>query len=630
MPERQLSIAAYTVGASLCAISLLYVFGPGFAFDNNDLSSSRRRIVGLQNPHNLCFCNSVLQALANSPGLRKYLIREIHRRNLDGPEVYKVLPEEIEGRGREAALQRWKQERLQEGLVTHALKVMLDRLNERPLHKKTISAADFIRALEVAFRTVVSSDQQDAQEFLHVVLERLCDEYHAGKKARRKFKARNNPGLLIEDADLESLTLEEEAKESKDETLVTHDPEKGREKLPELEAESEPEEVEDEFPFEGLTESEIECQSCGFVPKPAISTFVTLTLNVPHVNSTTLNRCFDGIFKEETIEGYRCDKCRLVYAKAYKQRELERCTDEVVGRQLQADLQMIDDALEEDPERELKEANLPDGAPKRIIKKVVRISRFPKVLAIHLSRSLYSVTSLSTKNTAKVTFPDGLQVGGLLNPHNYRLSSVVMHKGGHNSGHYETFRRQYNPIPFSTPNSFGTHGVYSQQASPNPSSTQIIPSSPLASKPSSPLASKRASKDVTSPNRLSVQSLDPSILSAPSESSRLGSSHSSQSSQSGRSSMSLSLRSKLSQGRPPTSTPRDPDASSSATVFSEKTVSAISLMPPGTDVAKLQKRQAKLLSRWWRVSDEKVKEAKTSDVLNMQKEVYLLFYEAEN
>lgn len=34
-------------------------------------------------------------------------------------------------------------------------------------------------------------------------------------------------------------------------------------------------------------------------------------------------------------------------------------------------------------------------------------------------------------------------------------------------------------------------------------------------------------------------------------------------------------------------------------------------------------------NRWWRISDEKIKEAKTSDVLGMQKEVYMLFYELE-
>lgn len=40
-------------------------------------------------------------------------------------------------------------------------------------------------------------------------------------------------------------------------------------------------------------------------------------------------------------------------------------------------------------------------------------------------------------------------------------------------------------------------------------------------------------------------------------------------------------------------------------------------------------RKRKKQDRWWRVSDDKIKEAKTSDVLGMQREVYLLFYELE-
>ena len=47
----------------------------------------------------------------------------------------------------------------------------------------------------------------------------------------------------------------------------------------------------------------------------------------------------------------------------------------------------------------------------------------------------------------------------------------------------------------------------------------------------------------------------------------------------------------------------------------------------------MQKKTAKKRKinsdKWWRVSDEKVKEAKTGDVLGMQKEVYLLFYELD-
>jgi len=40
-------------------------------------------------------------------------------------------------------------------------------------------------------------------------------------------------------------------------------------------------------------------------------------------------------------------------------------------------------------------------------------------------------------------------------------------------------------------------------------------------------------------------------------------------------------------------------------------------------------KKKKQSNRWWRISDEKAKEAKTSEVLAMQREVYLLFYELD-
>jgi ubiquitin carboxyl-terminal hydrolase 16 len=45
------------------------------------------------------------------------------------------------------------------------------------------------------------------------------------------------------------------------------------------------------------------------------------------------------------------------------------------------------------------------------------------------------------------------------------------------------------------------------------------------------------------------------------------------------------------------------------------------------DLSRLKRKQRNQHNRWWRISDDKIKESKTSDVLGMQREVYLLFYE---
>jgi ubiquitin carboxyl-terminal hydrolase 16 len=627
MPEKPLTIATYALGASLAAISLFYVFGPTFALDADPLSSygKQRRIVGLDNPANMCFVNSVLQALANSPELRRYLIRETHRRRLDGKDVYNVRIEDVEGTGRAAANNQIKQDDLQHGIVTQGLKIMLDRLNERPLNRKTISAHDFIVALETAFRTRISRQQQDAQEFLQLVLERLDDEYHAGKKARDKKIQRqrglsesgtsNAPSVLVDSVTSSTLQYPEES-------IIQ----------------------EDTVPFEGKLEGQIRCEKCGFEPKPSTSVFVTLTLNVPLVSSTTLNKCFDGLLKNENIEDFKCDKCKLMHAQEVKSRRAASTTDQFKKASLLSELSIINHALAKDPEASLPESiKMPSNPPLSTISRSMRISTYPQVLSIHLSRSMFSNSSYASKNTARVSFPESLRVGGLQDFRYYALSSAVMHKGGHNSGHYETFRRQAPMVPFSTPNTLGSAGPYSQTSSPftsaNNSSRDGMTPSPVGTEGIESVPESATFSVVEDPLNL------PSSTTSLSDGRASPSSHRSSSFSSFRVRRAFSTSKKLHQPPAPTSAPSSSHATHTTytsipeTPTNEQRMSRMRRLerkiarnqgPEGDeDRRRLAKRRRRLAQRWWRVSDEKVKECRTSDVLGMQREVYLLFYELD-
>lgn len=596
MPEKPLTVATYAAGASLAAITLVYVFGPTFFLDDEASSTRKKGVVGLSNAANDCFINSILQALAGLPDLRIYLIRETHRRKLDGPELYHVDPESLTLERRNT--KPWKLDGLQKGLVTHALKEVLDKLNERPLYRKTISPQPFIRALEHAFGTRISRQQQDAQEFLQIVTERLCDEYHAGAKARKQ--AQNNDTSILEDAS----ESEEIVKQFDLSSPEPSTPPEGNTTEEPSDENDDPTSGEEGFPFEGRIESQIECLTCGFKPKPTVSAFVTLTLSVPQTSSTSLSKCLDGVFKVEHIDDFKCEYCRLDHAVQHKTKELERTFALEAKRALESDLEKLRAALEADPEKPPEGVELPDSAlaPKRRIARHMYISSFSKVLALHLSRSVFAVGSVSTKNTAKVNFPESLPLGGILNRKNYRLLGMVSHKGTHSSGHYESFRRQVQPIPYSTPHSFGTEGVYSTQGTPNPSAVQSprISSVNLSNGPGreSPLP---ATPTLDSP---SVQSLS-------------------------------SQSSNFSPTIAPTSAPREeaqsipPSASSASRPKSLRSIKG-SLKEKAADVNPLKKNKSKRASnRWWRISDEKVKESKTSEVLGMQKDVYLLFYELD-
>ena len=576
MPDKPATVVAYAAGASLAAIAAFYVFGPTFFIDGensyNTNDGRKRTIIGLSNPANDCFINSVLQALAGLGDLRLYLIKELHRRQLEDPEIYNSAPLVLR-KGERAD----KIVGLQKGAVTKALKDMLDALNERPIVKKTISARPMIEALERAFNTRISRNQQDAQEFLQIVLERLCDEYHAAQRARLRSEnpeasGETNLGDIKPTGPIPALTE------------VTVGASEG-------------------FPFEGRIESQIQCQRCSFKTKPSATTFVSLTLNVPQKSSTSLDNCFDILLKNEEIDDFRCDKCRLQHALEWTSKKISLAKTDDDRTALEKDVSLIQEALRDDPERPPEGVTLPDSnlAPKSRIKKSTRITVFPKVIAIHLSRSVYDPGQYSTKNMAKVSYTQRLRLGGLLNEHWYKLLGVVCHKGNHHSGHYESFRRNHVYAPFATPEPFSAYAAASRYPSSIPSATTSPMIGPKHNGASD--GSGAAAGD-------------------------------------GHSSTSLSSESVSTGNSRPTSNGVDVMKTSAHTRQAtddglpmspvQRTDTQISKQIRTTDpVTNKFRRRKKSNDRWWRISDDKIKEARMTDVLSMQREVYLLFYELE-
>ncbi|EPS29854.1 Ubiquitin carboxyl-terminal hydrolase 16 [Penicillium oxalicum] len=616
MQEKPTTVAAYAAGASLAAVALFYVFGPNYTIDGDESSDSNRKksIVGLSNMANDCFINSVLQALAGLGDLRVYLIRELHRRDLDGPEIYNAVPspEQLPRAQREDKLRE-----LQQGIITRALKEMLDRLNERPIYKKIISAREFIQALEFAFRTRISRNQQDAQEFLQIVLERLCDEYHAGVSARRRalgpIASPAEAGKMDSGAETDA-----EVEVRIDDGSPNGLPAIIDNKLKQIDSEA-------GFPFEGKLESQIVCQHCHYEYKPKQTAFVNLTLQVPQKSSTTLNSCFDGLLKTEYIDDFRCDRCRLQHAIEYKTQERSKAYTENDQGRLDTEIKRIRDAIENDPEDELEGVVMPPAelAPKRKIARHMRIVSFPRVIAIHLSRSIYDRNS-STKNAAKVSFPERLPLGGILNQTWYKLLAIVCHKGSHQSGHYESFRRNHLYAPFSTPEAFSSY-AQSRVASETPSAA---PSPRLA-----PRSARDADAEVDSSNLSSTTSSTSLSHTAPASSQlspplpRLNTSHSRRSFQSNHS---RSSTPQVASGSDENTSPASDQGrfSTSSAPRPSRTIPRSSSEAIAGVSSRLRRRR-KPNDRWWRISDEKVKECKTSDVLGMQKEVYLLFYEMD-
>ncbi|KAI2623656.1 hypothetical protein GGS21DRAFT_494166 [Xylaria nigripes] len=630
MPERSLTVATYAAGASLAAITLVYVFAPTYFIDSDSNSARKKGVVGLSNPANDCFINSVLQALAGLTNLRIYLIREVHRRTIDEAWVYEAI---VEDPARKANPE-WKNQSLQLGMVTKGLKDILDALNERPIYRKTISASGFVKVLETAFRQRISRQQQDAQEFLQIVAERLCDEYHAGRSAREAAKSKgmakhsSSPvnGDLVEER-LASLAVDDSGAIL--DGTVTSVPTI----LPPVD-----DEEEEGFPMEGAYESQIECQVCGFKTKPIHSTFCTLTLTVPQSSkSSSLNSCLDGFFKTEYVDDYRCERCRLLHAKSLLEKQMSHSTSDIVKEKTSESIQKIQQQIDTDPENVPSDVELPElrHAPTCRIAKNTRLTDFPKILTIHLSRSIYD-SHISLKNSAKVSFPERLSIGGLLSQKKYKLLGVVTHKGSHQSGHYESFRRQSVNSPYSTPNAFQASGVYTPSgittpvATPSPSATPLhkstYPSPAASTSDLVPRSSAETSSsvvadslDTTGPTTNGVSPRHRFSTSSPKE---LDIDAASQKSVAASARSSMSRLSQLSQSAK--------KARTNSPFRKGKTSSPIIDSTPASKSNGMRKRHRKLNDRWWRISDDKVKEARTNEVLGMQREVYMLFYELED
>ncbi|KAK1828190.1 cysteine proteinase [Podospora conica] len=641
MPDRSLTVATYAAGASLAAITLIYVFAPTYFLDNDQssgggvLGSRKKGIVGLHNPANDCFINSILQALAGLNDLRLYLIQETHRRSVGGNgKLYARIVRVAEHRDGETTEPQsledspdWKMEGLQMGIVTKGLKEILDALNERPIYKKTISAAPFIRTLEVAFRQRISRQQQDAQEFLQVVAERLCDEYHAGSRVRRLANGRT----MSDAADASMSNGEPASRPSQEDHVETVETAETAASSPPLNDSSPLESAvpptvcapesdkygQDEgFPLEGKFESQIECLTCGFKPRPTESTFCTLTLNVPQVSSTTLAACFDGMFKTEYIDDFKCEKCRLLHARDTMRGAMAKLESNEARESALADLAKLQDSIDTDPEKPPVDVALLDirQAPRRKIARHIRLTHFPRILAVHLSRSIFDASSMSQKNLAKVAFPERLPLGGLLSQRRYTLRGLVTHKGSHYSGHYETFRRQTTYPPFSNPGTFQPSSVYGSPSG----ATSTIPSrslepkseqcSPVASAPDLPSSASETGWSTTSVPRPTKDTTDPVSLSLPDK----------------KETDTGSLRSAAvsMHSAPPRLEPGPvlPAESRPLPTKAQRT---------GHSIKGNKAKSQKASTKWWRISDEKVKGSSIGDVLGMQKEVYLLFYELD-
>ena len=411
MRENVSTVTTYAASAALAAATLVYVFGPTLYPNSDAPTSPKSGVVGLSNYSNDCYINSVLQAIAGLELFETSLARHCQRLEHENSRSDSDRQDTAEELGVS---------------VARALQTMLSSLVETPVHAKTISAKPFIRSLEHAFGAVISRRQQDAHEMLQILMERVCEEY---QKRSSQSKDLSNVGSassteLVNDGLAARILTTSETIDERQDSSSLQSPNQNR------------------FPFEGQLSSQIECLTCHHKPDAANSSFVTLSLNVPQ-KSTSLDECLDGMLKQELIEDYKCYFCRLTFLIKSKENELLRDTSPERKAVLDGNLQSLHEIQAHPSSEALEKVTFPESlpAPMRRISRHTRITEYPDILSFHLSRSVFNSNYSSQKNKAKMKFQEFLSLG-VFDRRIYRLSAMITHLGGHNSGHYEAFRRQ--------------------------------------------------------------------------------------------------------------------------------------------------------------------------------------------
>lgn len=388
---RSLTFKKLTYG--LVTLASIYILGPSISHVLSTLFGSKRiaedrsnkrldkYTTGLTNRSTECYINSSLQALSSlqnlSISLNEYIdLTQSFNDNTDPIDTPRVL-------------------------VHESLSELLSDLQELILYPRTLSNKPVVQTLERIFQGRLSRDQNDAHEFVQILLERLYEEY---KMLSNSLKEHS------------SLT----------------------------------------FPFKGEISSHYFCMKCHKRSEIIKQDQLIWELNVPQKYNCTLNEMIEGS-ESEIIEDYSCLYCQVSALLAneasdnFNNTEIEKENIQIL-KSLLPTLKINSDI----PNKLvyfISNYNKNRCVPSRIkttIAKRTFFSSSPNSLVIHLSRSVYN-GMVMTRNSCRVSFPEDLEINEQQIDENdsvqtrkvrYVLRSMVKHTGTHYQGHYQCYRHK--------------------------------------------------------------------------------------------------------------------------------------------------------------------------------------------
>ncbi|XP_061905032.1 ubiquitin carboxyl-terminal hydrolase 2-like [Entelurus aequoreus] len=225
---------------------------------NQAKKQSPQGLAGLKNLGNTCFMNSILQCLSNTPELRDYCLRDVHRTDLNNNS------------------------RTTSALVDAFVK--LTKTLWTSVNNETVTPSDFRNQVQLYAPKFAGCNQQDAQEFLRFLLDGLHNEVN---------RVTVCPSLPA--GDFDHLSEEEKAKRMWSMYLEREDS-----KVVDL--------------FVGQLKSSLTCTVCGF-RSTVFEPFWDLSIPIAPRTSgeVTLRDCLRVFTKEDVLDGDErptCNRCK--------------------------------------------------------------------------------------------------------------------------------------------------------------------------------------------------------------------------------------------------------------------------------------------------------------------------------